>query len=82
MVIGSSYTVWGSILKSVKELKEKGADLLSFCKRRIGIGDSTRFWKDVWIGDEALCCTYPRLYALELIKGGLVSTKLSSGALT
>ncbi|GJX36639.1 RNA-directed DNA polymerase, eukaryota, reverse transcriptase zinc-binding domain protein [Tanacetum coccineum] len=39
-------TTWGSILSSVKRLKDKGIDLISLCSRKLGNGESTRFWED------------------------------------
>jgi hypothetical protein len=32
--------------------------------RRIGDGMSTRFWRDVWLGDSPLCFKFPRLFSL------------------
>jgi hypothetical protein len=31
---------------------------------RIGDGMSTRFWRDVWLGDSPLCLKFPRLFSL------------------
>nr|GEZ40735.1 hypothetical protein [Tanacetum cinerariifolium] len=56
---------WGSILRELQVLKDKGFDFLSHCKIRIGNGASTRFWFDVWILDTPLSVRFPRLYALE-----------------
>ncbi|GKB74695.1 RNA-directed DNA polymerase, eukaryota, reverse transcriptase zinc-binding domain protein [Tanacetum coccineum] len=56
---------WGSILSSVKRLKEKGIDLLSLCSRKLGNGESTRFWDDSWCGNSPLKVQFPRVYNLD-----------------
>ncbi|GJX97788.1 RNA-directed DNA polymerase, eukaryota [Tanacetum coccineum] len=43
-----SHSTWGGILSSIKHIKQKGIDLLSYCVRKIGDGTSTRFWEDTW----------------------------------
>lgn len=35
--------------------------------RNVGNGESTRFWLDIWVGNEALCLAYPR-FSLFLVK--------------
>ncbi|GJX60146.1 putative RNA-directed DNA polymerase, eukaryota, reverse transcriptase zinc-binding domain protein [Tanacetum coccineum] len=35
-------------------IKQKGIDLLSYCIRKVGDGASTKFWEDIWCGDQAL----------------------------
>ncbi|GJY44701.1 RNA-directed DNA polymerase, eukaryota, reverse transcriptase zinc-binding domain protein [Tanacetum coccineum] len=52
--LGIGLCNWGAILTSVHNLKLKGPDFLSFCSRKIGNGASTRFWNDIWIGDQSL----------------------------
>ncbi|GJW98125.1 RNA-directed DNA polymerase, eukaryota, reverse transcriptase zinc-binding domain protein [Tanacetum coccineum] len=42
------HSTWGTILSSVKRLKDKGIDLLSLCSRKLGNDASTRFWEDTW----------------------------------
>ena len=34
----------------------------SCCKRIIGNGKSTRFWEDIWVGQQPLSQSFPRLY--------------------
>ena len=39
-------SLWIAILKVTKQLAEKGVDLLSMCKRKVGDGSSISFWDD------------------------------------
>ncbi|GKA05954.1 hypothetical protein Tco_0685074 [Tanacetum coccineum] len=65
-----------TIVKEVKVLKDQGIDFLSHCKIKIGNGRCTRFWTDLWIGDDCFCHKFPRLYALEVDKDCYVDIKL------
>nr|GEW62829.1 hypothetical protein [Tanacetum cinerariifolium] len=56
---------WSSIINEVNSLKDKGVDLISHCKIKVGKGTCTSFWNDLWIGDSLLKLSFPRLYALE-----------------
>nr|GEV49524.1 RNA-directed DNA polymerase, eukaryota, reverse transcriptase zinc-binding domain protein [Tanacetum cinerariifolium] len=56
---------WYSIVWEIQNLKNKGVYLLSHCKKRVGNGIHTKFWHDIWIGDQKLCCVFPQLFALE-----------------
>ncbi|GJT90856.1 hypothetical protein Tco_1079701 [Tanacetum coccineum] len=58
-------STWSSIITEVNSLKVKGVDLISHCKIRVGKGTGTSFWKDLWIGDNLLKLSFPRLFALE-----------------
>ncbi|GKD91180.1 RNA-directed DNA polymerase, eukaryota, reverse transcriptase zinc-binding domain protein [Tanacetum coccineum] len=58
-------TTWGSIFSSVKRLKDKGIDLLSLCSRKLGNGESTRFWEDTWCGNSPLKTQFTQVYNLE-----------------
>nr|GEU44347.1 hypothetical protein [Tanacetum cinerariifolium] len=57
-------------------LKSRGVDLISHCKKRVGNGLLTRFWNDVWIGDQQLRYLFPRIYALDEDKDCSVAAKL------
>ncbi|GJX79787.1 hypothetical protein Tco_0327936 [Tanacetum coccineum] len=59
---------WLDIVNEVRKLASKGIDLLSLVKKKVGNGEATFFWNDVWLGDFPLKQTYPRLYFLELDK--------------
>jgi hypothetical protein len=41
--------------------------------RRVGRGDSTRFWKDAWMGGDPLCVRFPRLFSISLQKDIMLS---------
>nr|GEY70953.1 RNA-directed DNA polymerase, eukaryota [Tanacetum cinerariifolium] len=65
-----------SIINEVNSLKDKGVDLISHCKIRVGKGKCTSFWNDLWIGDSLLKLSFPRLYALEEKKHISVADKM------
>nr|GEX86301.1 reverse transcriptase domain-containing protein [Tanacetum cinerariifolium] len=71
-----TFSIWNNILKEVNILKDRGVDLISHCKRRVGNGMHTRFWSDVWLGDQQLRYMFPRIYALEENKECSVAVKL------
>ncbi|GJT52968.1 RNA-directed DNA polymerase, eukaryota [Tanacetum coccineum] len=71
-------SIWSSIIKEVKFLKDKGIDLISHCKIRVGNGTRTSFWNDLWIGDSLLKLSFHRLYALEEIKDLSVADKINA----
>ena len=70
-------SVWGNIVREIHKLKNKGVDLLSYCRIRVGNGLKTSFWKDPWIDDSLLCHRYPRVFALETNRDICVADKLS-----
>ncbi|GJS46146.1 RNA-directed DNA polymerase, eukaryota [Tanacetum coccineum] len=70
------------LLAEVRKLSNKGIDLLSLVKKKVGNGEATSFWNDVWLGDSPLKQTYPRLYFLELDKHASVASKLRDNSLT
>ncbi|KAK2453098.1 hypothetical protein QL285_000827 [Trifolium repens] len=41
--------------------------------RKIGNGNSTRFWKDCWFADSPFCSKFPRLFSLSVHKEAFVS---------
>ncbi|GKD89514.1 hypothetical protein Tco_1365021, partial [Tanacetum coccineum] len=69
---------WCSIVRELHLLKDKGFDFRSHCKKRVGNGNDTRFWRDRWIGDKPLSVNFPRLFALELNKYVSVAVKMDT----
>ncbi|GKD61677.1 hypothetical protein Tco_1299186, partial [Tanacetum coccineum] len=69
-------SIWNSILKEVSLLKDHDIDLLSHCQIRVGNGLRTQFWNDIWIAGTPLRDLFPRIYALETLKGCSVTSKL------
>ncbi|GJU32291.1 hypothetical protein Tco_1175880 [Tanacetum coccineum] len=78
----SKRSPWNVIVREVKMLSSKGIDLLSLIVKKVGNGELTSFWEDVWLGDSPLKHTYPRLYFLELNKHASVASKLSNNSIT
>ncbi|GJY01398.1 RNA-directed DNA polymerase, eukaryota [Tanacetum coccineum] len=66
---------WCSILREVKVLSSKGFNFLSHCKRRVGNGNTTRFWLDNWVLGDTLSERFPRLFALENNKQISIASK-------
>ncbi|GJZ85778.1 RNA-directed DNA polymerase, eukaryota [Tanacetum coccineum] len=75
----SSPSLWNSIVREIHVLKSRGIDLVSYCKKRVGNGLRTRFWEEVWIGDQNLSKLFPRIFALENDKSCTVAAKLQDG---
>nr|GEY87256.1 RNA-directed DNA polymerase, eukaryota [Tanacetum cinerariifolium] len=56
--------VWGRIVNSINSMHEKEFIPLSFLRKKVGDGLSTKFWHDVWIGDSSLQSKFSRLYRI------------------
>ena len=54
-----------------KEIRKEGDTVFPHVFS-LGNGGRLRFWKDVWCGEEALCDSFPSLYALAANKEALV----------
>ena len=63
-------------MKATKQLADKGVDLLSMCKRKVGDGSSISFWDDDWCGDRPLKLLFPRVYALDYAKSCTIAERL------
>ncbi|GJS61833.1 RNA-directed DNA polymerase, eukaryota, reverse transcriptase zinc-binding domain protein [Tanacetum coccineum] len=77
----SRNSLWLDIIKALSSLKTKGIDLLGFAKKKVGNGEKTLFWDDLWIGEDVLKSQFPRLFALELQKDISVAKKMSHSSL-
>ena len=56
---------WHHIIKLKEDLHTYGLNLESIFKRKVGNGQTTRFWLDPWIGGPLLRDSFPRLFRLE-----------------
>ena len=56
-----------------KEIKKEGSLLQNKTVFFVGDGKKVKFLKDKWCGNDALCDSFPSLYALAASKEGLVS---------
>nr|GEX17593.1 RNA-directed DNA polymerase, eukaryota, reverse transcriptase zinc-binding domain protein [Tanacetum cinerariifolium] len=57
---------WFQIAKLNQDLTSYGIDLNTLFRLKIGNGESTSFWNNVWVGNSPLCNAFPRLFRLEL----------------
>nr|GEX00314.1 RNA-directed DNA polymerase, eukaryota [Tanacetum cinerariifolium] len=58
------HSVWGRIVNSINSMHEKEFIPLSFLRKKVGDGLSTKFWHDVWICDSSLQSKFSRLYRI------------------
>nr|GEU64911.1 putative RNA-directed DNA polymerase, eukaryota, reverse transcriptase zinc-binding domain protein [Tanacetum cinerariifolium] len=72
-----SGSIWQELVREFLVLKDKGIDCFSFIKRKLGNGEETYFWNDLWIEENVLKISHPRMYALELRKDISVAEKLN-----
>ncbi|GJZ06331.1 RNA-directed DNA polymerase, eukaryota, reverse transcriptase zinc-binding domain protein [Tanacetum coccineum] len=69
-------SIWLDLVREFSFLKFKGIDLLALMKRKLGNGENTLFWDDIWSSEAPLKSKFPRLYALEESKGISVGSKM------
>ncbi|GJV53019.1 hypothetical protein Tco_1448760 [Tanacetum coccineum] len=72
---------WIDIICEFRTLANKGIDLRSLVKKKVGNGELTSFWDDIWLADSPLKVLYPRLHYLDLDKQSSVATKLRDPSL-
>ncbi|GJQ94395.1 RNA-directed DNA polymerase, eukaryota, reverse transcriptase zinc-binding domain protein [Tanacetum coccineum] len=72
-----SGSIWQELVREFLALKDKGIDCFSFIKRKLGNGEETSFWNELWLGENILKISHPRIYALELRKDISVAEKLN-----
>jgi hypothetical protein len=56
-------------------------DFFSFGSFKVGNGQNTCFWEDIWLGDQPLAKQYPSLYNIVRWRNVLVSDVLTSNPL-
>ncbi|GJZ94305.1 RNA-directed DNA polymerase, eukaryota, reverse transcriptase zinc-binding domain protein [Tanacetum coccineum] len=66
---------WLDIIREFKSLSSIGIDLFSLVKK-VGNGEETSFWDEVWTTDSPLKHMFLRLYSLELDKSCSVAVKV------
>ncbi|GJX23690.1 hypothetical protein Tco_0228135, partial [Tanacetum coccineum] len=76
-----SGSIWQELVQEFLSLKAKGIDCFSFIKRKLGNGENTTFWDDLWLGDSVLKTSHPRIFALESRKNISVAEKMNSDSL-
>ncbi|GJV67006.1 RNA-directed DNA polymerase, eukaryota [Tanacetum coccineum] len=76
------HSPWLDIVGEFKKLSIKGIDLISLIIKKVGNGEQSYFWDDVWLGDSKFRDLYPRLYLLESAKNVIVASKFRDSSLT
>ncbi|GJS07785.1 RNA-directed DNA polymerase, eukaryota [Tanacetum coccineum] len=72
---------WLDIVRETYALKTKGINLLDCMHVKLGNGDKTVFWEDIWIDGKTLKNRFPRNYSLESCKLITVGAKLTQSSL-
>ncbi|GJS27598.1 RNA-directed DNA polymerase, eukaryota, reverse transcriptase zinc-binding domain protein [Tanacetum coccineum] len=75
------HSTWLDIVGEFKKLSIKGIDLISLIIKKVGNGEQSYFWDDVWLGDSKFRDLYPRLYLLESAKNASVASKFRDNSL-
>ncbi|KAJ0520325.1 putative RNA-directed DNA polymerase [Helianthus annuus] len=70
---------WKQITGIENDLNNQNVCLIKAIKGSLGNGSSILFWHDVWAGSDALCSTFPNLYAIEQCKWCVVADRLVMG---
>jgi hypothetical protein len=69
-------SLWWKDLCALDDWGENPHWLDDVVVRRLGNGRQTRFWRNVWIGDDPLCVKFPRLFSISLQKEACVDELL------
>nr|GEV71698.1 RNA-directed DNA polymerase, eukaryota, reverse transcriptase zinc-binding domain protein [Tanacetum cinerariifolium] len=72
---------WLDIIRSFSNLYNKGVDLLGSIKKKVGNGENTMFWDELWNDEVLFKNLFPRLYALESVKNISVADKMAQPSL-
>ncbi|GKA18700.1 RNA-directed DNA polymerase, eukaryota [Tanacetum coccineum] len=73
----ASRSCWRDIINEVRKLKDQGINMRDFMYIKVGNGETTKFWDDIWIGSKPLKLLFPRIYALDNIKDATICMKLN-----
>ncbi|KAJ0555729.1 putative reverse transcriptase zinc-binding domain-containing protein [Helianthus annuus] len=71
--------VWCNIAGVLSKTVVGGRPLRNFFKSKIGNGNNTSFWLDLWLCNEPLKNKYPELFKLEKVKRCKVADRLKHG---
>ncbi|GJX28426.1 RNA-directed DNA polymerase, eukaryota [Tanacetum coccineum] len=80
----ASRSCWRDIINEVRKLKDQGINMRGgsdFMYIKVGNGETTKFWDDIWIGSKPLKLLFPRIYALDNIKDATICMKLNEPSL-
>ncbi|GJS53101.1 RNA-directed DNA polymerase, eukaryota, reverse transcriptase zinc-binding domain protein [Tanacetum coccineum] len=77
----ASRSCWRDIINEVRKLKDQGINMRDFMYIKVGNGETTKFWDDIWIGSKPLKLLFPRIYALDNIKDATICMKLNEPSL-
>ncbi|MCH80347.1 ribonuclease H protein [Trifolium medium] len=64
----SSSTWWGDLCKLDKEV----GWFNQVVSKKVGMGNSVKFWKDVWVGNQSLEHRFPRLFGISVQQNEMV----------
>lgn len=76
----TTYSVWGTIVKTCSKIKVGGIGLNQMFKGKVGDGKSTRFWLDPWVSNEPLKDVFPSLFKAVKDKRCLVVDGVEDGS--
>ncbi|GKB20868.1 hypothetical protein Tco_0854791 [Tanacetum coccineum] len=68
---------WMNIVNEINVLAKKDINLMNYLHIKLGNGDSTLFWEDMWYDGGRLKDRFPRAYTLESCKSITVWSKLT-----
>ncbi|GJR37723.1 RNA-directed DNA polymerase, eukaryota, reverse transcriptase zinc-binding domain protein [Tanacetum coccineum] len=71
---------WYYIKKLKEDLQRNGINLPLMFKRKVGNGQGTSFWNDIWLGGPTLSSSFPRLYRLDANPSCLVSERIPTAS--
>ncbi|GJW11559.1 RNA-directed DNA polymerase, eukaryota, reverse transcriptase zinc-binding domain protein [Tanacetum coccineum] len=76
-----SKSCWMNIVHETNALLNKGIDIIKFMRIKLGNGQITSFWEDMWSEGGTLKNWYTRIYALESSKSITVGMKVAQPSL-
>jgi len=68
---------WVNIIRSFSQLRTRILDLFDICSIKVGSGDRTKFWHDLWFGATVFKSRFHRIFVLDLDRDCLVMNRAS-----